>query len=232
MDNNEYFDFEEKEDFPFYKNLSFSTNTIVLALSVILFILLVFLPIHFQGYQQQIIFCLAALIPFLVATNGNWGYLFKKPKMRDIKTVIIALIGIFVTLFIITIISMLLGISAMIDSGNSYTITLNLIFFITEFIQIIGEEIFKIMSFIFIMAISYRLTKHNRKHSLIIATFSTLLLFGLMHVNSYSSILYCIFVMGFGSIMELYPYLKTKNILLAIIVHFLYNLIVLLINYV
>ena len=232
MDINEYFNFEEKEDFPFYKNLSFSSSNIVLALSVVLFILLVFAPVHFQGYQQQIIFCLAALIPLLVATNGNWGLLFKKPKIGDIKTVLIALVGMFVTILIIAIISMLLNMPSMIDSSNSYTITLNSIFLVTQFIQIIGEEIFKILSFIFILAISYRLTKHNRKRSVIIATFFTLLLFGLMHVNSYKSILYCIFCMGFGSIMELYPYLKTKNILLSIIVHFLYNLIVMLIIYV
>ena len=228
MNNTQYFDFEEKEDFPFYKDMKLtSRNTQILAISVILFIILVFIPVRFQGHQQEAIFCLAALIPFLVATRGNFGYLFKKPKPADIKTILIGLIGYFFVLFVFAFILTIFGIP-MIETGSNITNQADIWTIIFEFIQIIGEEIFEIMTFLFLMAI-LNIFLTNRKIMIVVATFLTLIIFGLMHINSYSNIIYCIIWIGLGSVMSFYPYLKSKNVLLTIIVHFLYNMIVIMV---
>lgn len=55
----------------------------------------------------------------------------------------------------------------------------------------------------------------------------SLLIFGLIHYNSYNGALaQIIFVIGFGSIFYTYAYLKTKNVIVAYISHILIDGIV------
>ena len=102
---------------------------------------------------------------------------------------------------------------------------LDLVFLIFEFIQIIGEELFRVILFLVVLTICFKYSG-NRKTSIIIGTIIALAVFGLMHINSYPNILYCFVVMGIGNFFELYPYLKSKNVLLSIIVHFILNIII------
>ena len=52
-----------------------------------------------------------------------------------------------------------------------------------------------------------------------------LIIFGLLHVNTYSyNIIQILLLQGLGSIFEIFGYLKTKNLVIPIIIHLLINL--------
>ena len=198
-------------------------------LSVILFIILLFGPVKFQSPQEELILFLAMMIPFIIATGGKLGSLFKRPRLSDLKLVVLCVLGDLFLLLLIVIIQSIINTVIPFDIthttqsfGEYSSITASLF-------QIISEELFRVIIFLIMLYLMYRFTK-DRKMSIMVATFISLLIFGLMHANTYGKILFCIFVMGFGTFFTLYPYLKTKNILLSILVHMIYNLLVLIVQ--
>ena len=51
------------------------------------------------------------------------------------------------------------------------------------------------------------------------------MLFGLIHLSSYDNNLFqCIFIIGIGTIIHLYPYLKTKNFVNTYFTHIIIDL--------
>ena len=237
MNQSQYFEFEDKNsDFPYYKNKNFFSNRsgLLLLFSIILFILLIFGPIKFKTYQEELILFLAMSLPFVIALKGRLGSLFKKPKISDIKLVILCVLGNLFLLLIITTVDVIINTVLPINiihatsSFGSYD-SITLLNCIVAAFQIVAEEIFRIMIFITCLYVAYKFS-NNRKTSIIIAVVFSLLVFGLMHANTYSNILYCIVVMGFGTFFTLYPYLKTKNVLLSIFVHMIWNLLVLIVQ--
>ena len=58
-----------------------------------------------------------------------------------------------------------------------------------------------------------------------IATFVTLLVFGLAHYAAYGSLLQILLIQGLGSIICLFAYLKTKNMLVTYVAHLIIDFI-------
>ena len=96
MTNSDYFRFEdEKNDFPFYNDKPYlsTTNWLIFLAGIILFILsLHFVPKFLPTDTHGFLYFLAIFVPFLIATRGQVGTIFKKPKLNDIKTIIICFI--------------------------------------------------------------------------------------------------------------------------------------------
>ena len=237
MNQSEYFEFEDKgTDFPYYKNGDVFTRKtgLILVLSILLFAFLIFGPVKFQTHQEELILFLAMSLPFVIATGGKLGSLFKKPKLSDLKLVILCVLGDLFLLLIIVIIQVTLSTLVPVDfihttqSFGEYS-SITALAFLVELFQIVAEELYRVLIFIVALYLMYKFTK-NRKTSIIIATIISLLIFGLMHINTYPNIAFCIIVMGFGTFFTLYPYLKTKNVLLSILVHMIYNLLVLIVQ--
>lgn len=223
MNKNDYFEFEEEgTDFPFYRNhkLFSKREGIGLLISIILFAFLIFGPVRFYDRQEEIILFLAITIPLAICLKGNFNIFFKKPKKEDVLLVILCCIGCMFLQVIFALSIFALGF----DSGANTVNSLDWLLLITQFIQIIAEELFKAIVFLLVLYLVYNYT-NNRKTSIIISTILSLFMFGLFHANSYS-LAYAIFAIGFGGFFELYPYLKTKNLLLSILVHIILNLFI------
>lgn len=109
-------------------------------------------------------------------------------------------------------------------SAESQFLNMNLFTLIINTLQIFSEEIFRIFLFLILMYFLYKYT-NNRKKSIIISTVLVLIVFGLMHVNTYGyNIIQILLLQGFGSIFEFLGYLKTKNLAIPIIIHLLINI--------
>ena len=227
MDKNQYFKFEENTDFPYYKNSDFLTKKegILLISSVAIFIFLLFGPVRFLENQTQLLLFFATIIPLLYITSGKLESLFKKPRLKDIELIILSIIGAYILQFVFAFIFTLLGINGLFEHTSSIDLSLDLLNIILHFIQVIAEELFKVFIFLIMLHILYKFT-NNRKKSMIIGIIATLVIFGLMHANSYNNIWYNIVYVGLGGFFTFYPYLKTKNLLLSIIVHFIQNMII------
>lgn len=225
MSNNDFFEFEDKNtDFPFYnqKNLYDKTSLIILLSSLFLFTFLILGPIKFYQGQEQIILFLITLISFLMITKCNFGYFFKKLSVNDLRLIILLYIGYQVYYLIIY---FLLGVfSYTTSSPIEYFIDMNLITLLLNLLQIIAEEFFRIFLFLVLLYYTYRYTE-NRKKSIIISSILVMIVFGLLHVNTYNyKIIQILLFQGLGSIFELLGYLKTKNMAIPILVHMLLNI--------
>lgn len=227
MDKNQYFKFEENTDFPYYKNSNFLTKKegILLISSVAMFMFFLFGPVHFLKNQTQLLLFFATIIPLLYLTSGKLNSLFKKPRLKDIELIILSVIGTYILQFVLTFIFALLGINSVFEHTSTVDLTLDSLNMILHFIQVIAEELFRVFIFLIMLHIIHKYT-NNRKQSIIIGTLITLVIFGLMHTNSYNNIWYNIVYIGLGGFFTFYPYLKTKNVLLSIIVHFILNMVI------
>ena len=226
----EFFKFEnENIDFPFYNGtpLLSTSDWLILLAGVLVFIGLLFIPIPFDNNTISILLCLSLLIPIIYVLKGKFELIFRKLERKDIKLIVLCLIGYYIYTISIAI---LLDVLQMAPVENAvFGANMDLVFWISIFIQLLGEELYKLAVFLILMHLLYKFT-NNRKISIICSAIVALLSFGLMHYNSYNgNLAQIIFVIGIGGLIYFYPYLKTKNILVAYIVHILIDGIPLLI---
>ena len=93
-----------------------------------------------------------------------------------------------------------------------------------HFVQLFGEELFKTNMLLGCFLLLFRKTG-NRKSAVVVATFVTLIVFGLAHYAAYGSLVQILLIQGLGSIICLFAYLKTKNMLVTYVAHLIIDLI-------
>ena len=109
--------------------------------------------------------------------------------------------------------------------GNAvYGQTMDAGFFALVFVQLFGEELFKTNMLLGILLLLFR-RSGNRKSAIVIATLVTALVFGLAHYAAYGSIVQILLVQGLGCIIDMFAYLKTKNILTSYAAHLLLDFV-------
>lgn len=213
----DFFKFEDTGiDFPFYGPDYFPLNNtmkiIVLGLSIItLFIL-----------SGTLIGTVISLFLLGFVSNWNLSSIIKKPKLNDLKIIVPMLI-----LEIIVSFALIVGesITPMYSIHNPLLQSTTDIIGILDFVVgIFGEELVKISILLFMAYIIYELS-NNRKLSIIIGSFISLTVFGLLHYPVYFDVIHCI-LLGYTSIFTLFTYLKTKNALSSYTVHILYDIII------
>lgn len=225
MSNVDFFEFEDKNiDFPYYneKNAYVKNSLIIILSSLFLFVFLILGPIKFFEGQEQIILFLITIIPLLLLTKCNLGLFFRKISLNDIRLIIVSYIG--YKIYYLIVYELFQVTNYVTTSAESQFLNMNLFTLIINTLQIFSEEIFRIFLFLILMYFLYKYT-NNRKKSIIISTVLVLIVFGLMHVNTYGyNIIQILLLQGFGSIFEFLGYLKTKNLAIPIIIHLLINI--------
>ena len=189
----------------------------ILAVAVVIFTILCF--IELPKLIHSLLYCLVVLVPALYICKGNYSLFFKKPRLKDIKTIILCFLGYFIYGMIINSILTHIGYTTVGDTNSA--LATNLMFFVGLFIQLIGEEFFKILILLIVMYLVFKKT-NNRSTAIYTGIFTTLIIFGLAHMEAYSGrILQIVFIQGFGTIFNLYAYMKTKNMVVSYLVHIL-----------
>jgi hypothetical protein len=179
-------------------------------------------PVKFYEGQEQIILFLITLIPLLLLTKCNLSSFFRKLSLNDIRLIIVSYIGYKIYYLIVYGFFQITNYTT--TSAESYFLNLNLLTVIVNLLQIFSEEIFRIFIFLILMYYLYKYT-NNRKISIITSTVIMLIVFGLLHVNTYGyNIIQIMLFQGLGSIFEFAGYLKTKNLAIPILIHILINI--------
>ena len=220
----DYFKFENHdEDLPLYSGesvLSLKTALLLFA-CLILFAVPVVFPIAMGELEFSLYLCLVLLLPTLYILRGKLNLLFKRIRLGDVKIivlcVVLSLVYSFAMIFLLTDV----GIAS---SEPLEEMALNLISFICVPIQLMGEELFKILTFLLSMFVLYRFSD-NRKVSLVVSMFISMVAFGFMHAGFYGGFLQVFLIQGLGSIFNFYGYLKTRNILVSYAAHLIFDLI-------
>lgn len=230
----DFFKFEDKSlDFPFYNGIpQLSTKDwIILLIGGILEIFLIIGIIYLIPGSEYlpdeimpVLFLLVLLIPIAYVCKGNLGLLFKKPKLNDIKVIVICYIIYTIFSIAMAYLFIRLGLNAVANTTEiaNQSDALSIILMI---IQLLGEELFKFTVFILPMALTFKLTQ-NRKTSMIIGIIVSSIIFGLVHLGAYNgNILQCLAIIGLGNVISTYPYYKSKNIANTYILHLMIDLI-------
>lgn len=106
---------------------------------------------------------------------------------------------------------------------DTETQVLTLLSVVNMVIQLMGEELFKVILLIIFMYVTYKFL--NRKQSIIVSLIITMAAFGLLHAGFYGGVVNVLLIQGLGSIFEMFLYLKTKNIMVSYASHLLYDLV-------
>lgn len=227
----DFFKFETvKEDLPFYNGVPEipAWSWIILLAGVIAHIMLIMhIPVELNYNIFPIALMLSTTLPILIVARGNYGYFFKKISMGDVKYIILTVILSFIYSIVFgAIFYMAEGVPQSMLQLMGYEISISYIIeiILPLFIQLMGEELFKVIMILIMMLILYKFSK-NRKASLAVSVFVALVLFGLMHAGEYGSFLRVIVVQGIGSIFDVLLYLKTKNVFASYLSHLLFDII-------
>ena len=216
----EFFSFEDENiDFPFYNgkpSLS-KTDLIVLLAGVLAFIGLIISKVNIDSNISSVLLCLVVLIPILYVSRKDLSLFFKKPHRKDI--VLIAMCVILYYMYGIIVGSILMQSGVETQPNAVIGMNMDLMFWITTLLQLLGEEIFKIILLILTMLTVYHFTS-NRKLSIACGVVLSLLVFGLLHYTAYNgALLQILLIISIGGIFSIYAYLKTKNIVVTYIIH-------------
>lgn len=217
----EFFKFEDtSRDFPYYRhNPKISKGAwIVLLLAV---------PISFLVYAifaiehemiGSILFVLVLLIPLMYFSNWDFSLIFHKPTKSEIRLAVLLFIGYMIYAIAVGEVLDLIGQSSTV-SGDYFGVNWEMLFSLV--FSMLAEELVKFIPLMFFMRLLYKFT-NNRKLSVAVSTAVILIFFGLLHYDpGITPILSVLVIQGFGSIFELYGYIKTKNLFVPYLCHLL-----------
>ena len=226
----DYFKFENyDEDLPFYSGeteLSLKGALLLLG-CLILFALPIVFPIPMIDLEFSLYLCFVLLLPTLYLLRGHLNLLFKTIKLGNFKIVLLCVFLSLVYSFVMLYILSKIGITS--TEPLEETIVVDLTTVISMIFQLMGEELFKILSFLLSMFVLYRFS-HNRKVSLVISLVIAMAAFGLMHGGFYGGFIQVFLIQGLGSIFDFYAYLKTRNIFVSYMAHIIFDLLLTLPN--
>lgn len=211
-----------KLDFPFYNDPKINIKDIIILLIMpILFTIYTFIPFDIPFGLTPFIFFGTQLAAFLYVARGKISLLIKKPNFRDYVRVFVTLIlQYIVALGIVAILKFVFGIGTT-DNGV-FKMNMDVIFWIKVLFQLFGEELYKILIFLAVLTIMYKLTK-KRTLSIAIALTISVLCFAFIHMTTYNNVIQIILVQGVASLCCYYNYLKSKNILTSYLQHLLFD---------
>lgn len=217
--NKDFFEFENRKlDFPFYNNNPKISKSAWFVLFAAVIIGLFFLTIPYIG---PVVMCSVLLLPVLYYLNWDYKRIFQKPSLNDLGWAVLMAILYLIYAIIMEYVMISFGINAAetyVDEPFIYSL-------FTLIFQLMGEEVFKLILFVFFLFVVYKYT-NNRKISIIISLFITLFLFGEIHGID-DSFLPAFIIQGLGSVVHMFLYIKTKNLAVSYISHLLTDIIAL-----
>lgn len=222
------FNFERQSvDFPFYNdNPKLSKWEWILLLSNVLIFFFSLILLN----DSDVLFLIWISLPIvtiLVITRFKLSLIFKKLTKKDILLIFkLTLLSLILGFFLLMVLSKFINFPEDPDFLLELSIPLQTVIFT---ILVFYEELFKFSVFILVLALVYKLS-NNRKIGVVCAAFITMLSFGVLHQCNYVPIsislrlILGIILQGFGSIFDIYAYVKTKNILISYFTHALFNI--------
>ena len=209
------FKFEDKDfDFPFYNKNPYipKWGWIVLFVALIIGMGLTFS----NNLFILVLGSLVLILPLLYFLKWDYNAVVRNLSLRDIALVIALFVGYLVYAILMQAILNQFGIfgaSVPPESVSAYS-------FVELIFAMIGEELMKFIPFLFLLRVLYKYTS-NRKLSVIVSVAIIIIFFACLHAYSPIMLIFAILVQCFGSLFEFYGYLKTKNLLVSFLVHYL-----------
>lgn len=199
-------------DSPWIKQLLTSTNQAIYTFFITCFLLLITFLIVFFTYK--------------IISGSRWNALFQKLEKKEIiYSILLGIVGMVLTVlytkFILNDIFHVRTVADLATQRESGTnIVIDIFTVITTFAQLILEEMWVVVPFLFVLMICHKKLKINRKISILLAWTISSIIFGLYHIPSYSgNVAQALLVIGVSRLFLTFPYLRYKNIWASFIAH-------------
>lgn len=216
-----FLEFDDTRDFPFYRHNPRISKSgwFLLLLSVPIAYLIYALAGEVSEIIGSILFCLVMLIPLLYFSGWDYSLMFRKPTKNEIILGVLLFAGYMIYSLAVGSVLDMVGLGGVPETAEAMGIniesTVGLIF------SMMGEELLKFIPLMFLMRVVYKFS-NNLKLSVVISVTLVLAGFGLLHYYPPSNTLASVLLLqGLGSLFEMYGYLKTKNLFVPYISHFL-----------
>ena len=99
------------------------------------------------------------------------------------------------------------------------------LFWLVFFIQIFGEELFKLSMFFTALSILYKRASRIDNCSLAISVLFATFLFAAAHAHAYGGILQPLMIIGIGNIVLILEYVQSKNVVVPYVSHVIVDMI-------
>lgn len=218
--------FDETRDFPFYDgNPKLTTmQWFILILMIPISVIAMGIFGFINEFLGSVAFCLVLLVPLLYFSNWNYKLFFHKPTKNEIILAVLMFIGYMIYSMIIGYVLNAYHLTGTV--GIEEVMQIDVVSLISLIFSMMGEELLKFIPMMLFMRVVYKYTG-NSNLAIFVSSVIVLIGFGLIHyappTNTIASVLA---LQGFGTIFELYGYLRTKNLLVPYISHFLTDLLV------
>lgn len=212
------------DDFPFYngKPVEFSTGQwAVILLAVALGFSVLVLPVpwyasRFGQFVPAILFAALPLAALAWATPKYWTALFAKVGMGDVGWMFaFAALNFAITFGIGYAVMKWHGAHANPAAGLIANMSANdlVLWFAKTVPQLLGEELVTIVPMLALMAFLHLRLKLSRMASIVTAWIATGVMFGALHLPTYSwDFMQCIVIIGSARLVLTLAYLKTRNL--------------------
>ena len=218
MSNIDYFNFENKDlDFPVYKKNPHIPKSGWIVLLISMFVGFIMQGLVANEMIGAILFLLIVLIPLLYYLKWDYKALFQRPKAKEIALAAALFVGYMIYSFVM---GSVLEFFSLTGTSTIEGVTLTVANIPPLFFSLMGEELIKIIPFLFFLRVFYKYSS-NRKLSIVAAMIIVMVFFAMLHLMDLKSLVSVLLVQGLGSIFEFYGYIKTKNVFISYITHLL-----------
>lgn len=256
MKNNKFwFESKNTGDFPLYNNqpftlswskwiwwLVFTLASFIIFTGVYLYLIQLFDPDIFNQLKTifinnswleslfVIIGYLMLLVPFGIICKNHWDILFRKlSKKAFFFSIIFGLILFVISLFyyefiLVELLHLNLNNNSAVSVGGKTGVSL--LSAISIIIQLLAEEFWTIVPFLFILRLCFKTFNFSRKTSIIIAWIISSIIFGIYHIPSYDGNLVQIFlVVAVDRVFITFVYLRYKSIWASYLTHVAWDIV-------
>ena len=225
-----FFKFErEGIDFPFYNSNPKLNKLDWILLLISVLVIFFYTQLVTPPFLSWICFLLPMVTIFIIS-RFKISLIFKKLTKKDISLIFkLTILSLCISLLLLFLTLLWLNLPHNETNVLNVPVGLSIPYLLQTIqlaIELIDEELFKFGIFILVLALVYKLSD-NRKIGVVCASFVTMVIFGACHFDGYGGLLRiieCIVLNGFGSICEVYSYVKTKNVLVSYLIHLLYDI--------
>lgn len=209
--------FDEERDFPYYRhNPRLSKGIWLILLLLIPVSYICYILFSFDELLSSIIFCMVLLVPLLYFSNWDYKLIFQRPTKNEIiLAFLMFVIYLAYSLLMASVLEMfqLMPTSPPVSSDITFVSLVSLLF------SMMAEELLKFIPLMFFMRVFFKYT-NKRNLSFVSSMIIVLVFFAFLHYDpSSTSIASVLLLQGLGSLVEMYGYAKTKNLLVPYMSH-------------
>ncbi|MGX7148153.1 CPBP family intramembrane glutamic endopeptidase [Enterococcus ureasiticus] len=183
-------------------------------------------------YGFLVVTLLIAFGTYWMIAGNRWDALFKKITWKEFGlSALLGIVGMFITaLYTKIVLTDLFHIKTVADVTTKVNHTASKSVPILKasetVIQLIVEEMWAIVPFLFILMICHKSLLMNRKNSILIAWIISSIIFGLYHIPSYDgNIAQAILDIGLSRLILTFSYIRYKNIWASYTTHLFWDII-------